>query len=55
MPATAHATRARHFVANADRAHWHDQALWWVRVKRDRQAQSLPEWEELREAAKAGA
>jgi L-lactate dehydrogenase complex protein LldF len=51
MPATAHATRATAFVANADRAHWHDQALWWVRVKRDRQAQSLPEWEELREAA----
>lgn len=51
MPATAHATRARAFVANADRAHWHDQSLWWVRVKRDRQAQSLPEWEELREAA----
>ncbi|MEX2137687.1 MAG: lactate utilization protein B [Pirellulales bacterium] len=51
MPATAHAQRATRFVANADRAHWHDQSLWWVRVKRDRQAQSLPEWEELREAA----
>jgi L-lactate dehydrogenase complex protein LldF len=51
MPATAHATRASAFVATTDRAHWHDQALWWVRVKRDRQAQSLPEWEELREAA----
>ena len=51
MPATAHATRAAAFVANADRAHWHDQTLWWVRVKRDRQAQSLPEWEQLRDAA----
>jgi L-lactate dehydrogenase complex protein LldF len=51
MPATSHATRATAFVANAQRAHWHDQSLWWVRVKRDRQAQSLPEWEQLREAA----
>jgi L-lactate dehydrogenase complex protein LldF len=51
MSASAHATRAARFVANADRAHWHDQSLWWVRVKRDRQAQSLPEWEQLREAA----
>src|SRR4029077_19934085 len=40
-------------VADSERAHWHDQALWFVRVKRDRMAQSLPEWESLRETAGA--
>ena len=56
---TATATKANHpaaaaeFVRDDARAHWHDQALWFVRVKRDRMARSLPEWETLRE--KAGA
>src|SRR3954462_7395575 len=48
-----HADDAAKFVANIDRAHWHDQALWFVRVKRDRMANSLPEWETLRETAGA--
>lgn len=39
------------FVGNEERAHWHDQALWFVRAKRDRSARSVPEWEALREAA----
>jgi len=46
-----HAERAARFAANEDRAHWHDQALWFVRVKRDRMAAAIPEWEELRERA----
>ncbi len=48
---TDHPTLAAEFVANQERAHWHDQALWFVRAKRDRMAQSLPEWETLRETA----
>lgn len=48
---TNHAKLANQFTANADRAHWHDGALWFVRQKRDRQANSLPEWERLRELA----
>src|SRR5688500_10620757 len=48
-----HADDAAKFVADIDRAHWHDQALWFVRVKRDRMANSLPEWETLRETAGA--
>ena len=48
-----HAEKAATFAANEDRAHWHDQALWFVRLKRDRQAESIPEWEDLREAAAA--
>jgi L-lactate dehydrogenase complex protein LldF len=46
-----HAVPAAEFVRNQQRAHWHDQALWFVRVKRDKQAQALPEWEQLRETA----
>ena len=48
---TAHAASAAEFVANGERAAWHDQALWFVRSKRDKQAHLLPEWEHLRELA----
>lgn len=48
-----HSRNAAQFVANDERAHWHDRALWFVREKRDRQAHSLPEWETLRETASA--
>lgn len=46
-----HAQDAKLFVANQPRAHWHDKALWFVRAKRDKAANSLPEWETLRERA----
>jgi L-lactate dehydrogenase complex protein LldF len=46
-----HPARAAAFAANDARAHWHDQALWFVRVKRDRMAAAVPQWEALREAA----
>ncbi len=46
-----HAVNATEFVADRERAHWHDQSLWFVRAKRDKMAQSLPEWETLRETA----
>lgn len=49
----SHAARASQFVSNGQRAHWHDQTLWLVRAKRDRAAQTLPEWEALRERASA--
>ena len=48
---TGHAERAAAFVADEDRAHWHDGALWVVRRKRDLLAAELPEWEALRERA----
>jgi L-lactate dehydrogenase complex protein LldF len=50
---SAHADRAALFVANDARMHWHDQALWHVRSKRDRAAGSVPEWEALRTQAAA--
>lgn len=46
-----HPENAAVFVADNDRAHWHDQALWFVRSKRDKIAATLPEWEELRQRA----
>jgi L-lactate dehydrogenase complex protein LldF len=46
-----HVSRAREFVANSERTGWHDQALWFVRAKRDRAADDVPDWEALREQA----
>jgi len=45
-----HPAAAARFVANEPRAHWHDQALWFVREKRDRAASLVPDWEALRDA-----
>ncbi len=46
-----HAQAAAEFIADPERAHWHDQALWFVRAKRDKAAQAVPEWEQLRQVA----
>ncbi|MFM7073387.1 MAG: lactate utilization protein B [Planctomycetota bacterium] len=48
-----HSKAADAFTKNDARAHWHDQALWFIRVKRDRLVHALPEWETLRERASA--
>jgi len=50
-PFPGHPIAAARFAADVERAHWHDQALWFVRVKRDRAAAQLPAWERLRELA----
>lgn len=49
--ATSHPVLADKFVSQDSRAHWHDQALWFVRAKRDKAAATLPEWEALRQRA----
>jgi L-lactate dehydrogenase complex protein LldF len=46
-----HPERAAVFAADEARARWHDQALWFVREKRDRAASLVPDWEPLRDAA----
>jgi L-lactate dehydrogenase complex protein LldF len=46
-----HPENAARFVADAERTRWHDTAVWSVRQKRDKAAWTVPEWEELREAA----
>ena len=48
-----HVSRARAFVADAERTTWHDQALWFVRAKRDAAADLVPDWEALRSEASA--
>lgn len=49
--AGGHPEAAARFVADGERARWHDQAVWWVRRKRDDAAATVPDWEALRDAA----
>lgn len=49
----SHPEQAEQFLANEERSRWHDETLWQVRTKRDRAAEKIPEWEELRETASA--
>ncbi len=51
LPIVEHPVAAKEFVNDPNRSRWHDQALWFVRSKRDKQAASVPEWEYLREMA----
>jgi L-lactate dehydrogenase complex protein LldF len=46
---TKHAEAADRFIQNKAQEEWHNKTLWMVREKRDRQAATLPEWEQLRE------
>ena len=46
-----HAQAAGEFLKDRKQAAWHDETLWMVRHKRDLMAHSVPEWEDLREAA----
>ncbi|MDX1808030.1 MAG: lactate utilization protein B [Sulfurospirillaceae bacterium] len=48
---SSHPELADKFASDVPRMKWHDQALWFVRKKRDIQAHSLDEWEELRNKA----
>ncbi|MEJ7737393.1 MAG: lactate utilization protein B [Chitinophagaceae bacterium] len=50
-PTGNHADLAEQFNRDESRVDWHDQTLWWVRKKRDKAAQNLAGWENLREAA----
>ena len=48
---TKHSKAADLFQNDKDMAAWHDQTLWMVREKRDKQSKQVPEWEELRDMA----
>lgn len=48
---TRHSIAAAEFLKDKEKARWHDETLWMVRAKRDRMSRSLPEWEDLRDAA----
>lgn len=46
-----HAEAATKFLANPARVQWHDETLWFVRYKRDKIVNEIPEWEQLRNLA----
>ncbi len=46
-----HPQLAEHFNRDEPRVNWHDETLWFIRSKRDKIANTIPEWEELREIA----
>ena len=46
-----HAEAASEFIAAKEHQEFHDRRLWDLRLKRDREAHGIPEWEELRELA----
>jgi L-lactate dehydrogenase complex protein LldF len=50
-PSIEHAVDAAAFIRDAQRTQWHDEALWFVRVKRDKAVRSIAEWEHLRTLA----
>ncbi len=46
-----HAKAAEQFLAAPEHQAFHDERLWDLRKKRDKQAFAIPEWEQLRELA----
>jgi L-lactate dehydrogenase complex protein LldF len=46
-----HAEAASEFIAAKAHQEFHDTRLWDLRLKRDREADAIPEWEELRSLA----
>lgn len=51
MSLQTHPQHAKTFLQDAPKAKWHDQALWFLREKRDTSAKNVPDWEALREQA----
>jgi L-lactate dehydrogenase complex protein LldF len=45
---SSHPQNAKAFIQNSGKVKWHDQALWFVREKRDTISKKIQEWEELR-------
>jgi L-lactate dehydrogenase complex protein LldF len=48
-----HAEASSRFIAAKDHIEFHDQRLWDLRKKRDRESEEIPEWQELRALASA--
>ena len=51
MSLKKHADAAQEFIRDEARTDWHDETLWFVRHKRDKAVNTLPEWEILRDWA----
>ncbi len=48
-----HAEASSRFIKARDHVEFHDRRLWDLRAKRDRETESIAEWEELRSLASA--
>lgn len=48
-----HAEASSRFIEAKEHQEFHDRRLWDLRLKRDREAHGIPEWEELRSLASA--
>ena len=46
-----HSAAAEQFNLDEPRVNWHDEALWFIREKRDKAVKQIPEWELLRGVA----
>jgi L-lactate dehydrogenase complex protein LldF len=46
-----HSNAAQQFNLDEPRVNWHDEALWFIREKRDIAVKQIPEWEKLRGVA----
>ena len=46
-----HAQKAARFIEDLQKTDWHNQALWYVRDKRDLAVKNISEWEQLRKQA----
>ncbi len=53
MKPVDHAEASSHFIEAKAHLEFHDRRLWDLRLKRDREAHGIPEWEELRNLASA--
>ena len=53
MKRVDHAEASSHFIKATKHLEFHDKRLWGPAPKRDREAEAIPEWEELRAAASA--
>jgi L-lactate dehydrogenase complex protein LldF len=51
MTSVNHAKQAENFIADVYRTNWHNEAVAYLRTKRDLGAQKIPEWEKLRDLA----
>ncbi|MCQ9641517.1 lactate utilization protein [Chryseobacterium sp. WG14] len=47
----SHASLAEQFNRDENRVDWHNETLWFIREKRDKQSHQIPDWEKLRETA----
>ncbi|MBC9798113.1 lactate utilization protein B [Sinomicrobium weinanense] len=48
-----HANLSKEFITTSDKTDWHNDALWFLRAKRDKQRDTIEDWEKLRSTAAA--